>query len=56
MMTESTEYWIFRSDLQCPKLILAPKFYLLKAETCKPLLANKTPSEEELDLKVIDFG
>ena len=32
------------------------EFYLLKAEACKPLLVNKSPSEEELDLKVIDFG
>lgn len=32
------------------------EFYLLKSESCRLLLVNKTPSEEELDLKVIDFG
>lgn len=32
------------------------EFYLLKAESCKLLLVNKSPSGEELDLKVIDFG
>lgn len=31
------------------------EFYLLKAEACKPLLVNKSPSEEELHVSVINF-